>query len=428
MRLSAWVEADEILGRGIEMAIKLGETPYPLLHYYRAFAADRLGEISSIGRGAIEAARNQDLKIEIFPFRREDIRVLSRILELEHKDANAASLLADILYSRERHSEALAQWYSALEASPAHFMALRDLGLALLEEGNRVEALQLLTKASQLRPDHLQTTLLVAGMYARMGDVQSARQAFERALQRKPGHDLLIEKLISLEAQMGNYQQALESLTRHNFEPRHQSYSLLYLYQGVRLMLVLQSLEGKKMTETLEHIQAASHPPSNLGVDDFVALEGPRLRVFEALIHTANKDSKSAAKAWKLAAQTVDDEIEGEGLFRAIALQKVGETKKVEEWMRSFSSINEQRKTDNAIELRTQAHYLAGIQAVFEGKNDLARENFHQALEVDQSYLFARQALAWLDAGSARLSSEVKLTRAKRSRLCRKAQSAPGHS
>ena len=103
-----------------------------------------------------------------------------------------------------------------------------------------------------------------------------------------------------------------------------------------------------------------------------------------------------------LLAQTTDDDIEGEGLFRAIALYQVGEVQKAEEWLRSFSTLNEQRNNDKAVALHTQAYYLAGIHAGFQGHNDQAHENFHQALKIDQSYLFARQALHWLKAGLLR--------------------------
>ncbi|HEV8132907.1 MAG TPA: DUF5107 domain-containing protein, partial [Acidobacteriota bacterium] len=396
MRLSAWKEAARVLERSIQKAHSAGDVPYPLLHYYRAYVADREKDTATT-RKSIEAVRSQDLRIDIFPFRRETIQVLNRILEIEPKDSNARSLLGDVLYSRNRRPEALAAWRSGVEADPKHFSSLRNLGMALLEEGKTDEGLRWLMQASEARPDHLPTTLLVASMNARRGNVQAAREALQRALQRKPGDDLLTEKLASLEAQTGNHQRALELLAAHTFEPRHQSYSLLHLYQGVRLMLALNS--AGTLPEALKQVRMAAHPPSSLGVDDFAALQSPRLRVFEALLHATARDTEAELQAWKLAAQAADDEIEGEGLFRAIALYKQGETRKAEQWLGNFSNVNEQRKKDNAVELRVQAYYLDGIYAAFQRNSAQARENFLRALAMDQSYLFARQALAWLEAG-----------------------------
>jgi len=121
--------------------------------------------------------------------------------------------------------------------------------------------------------------------------------------------------------------------------------------------------------------------------------------MYEALLHQAAGDSAAAHAAWQAAAETLDDDIEGEGLFRAIGLSKTGQVQKAEDWLREFAIVNEQRKTDNAVDISLHAYDLAGIYAALQGDDALARENFKKALEIDQSYLYARQSLAWLDAG-----------------------------
>jgi len=126
-RLSAFSEADRIIERSLHVAAAGG----PLRHYYRAYIADRLGD-STAARRSIEQVRNQKLAVEIFPFRRETIRVLSRILEIEPSDANAACMLGEILYSRGRRDEAIVAWQSAVQVNPNHSAALSNLRMALL--------------------------------------------------------------------------------------------------------------------------------------------------------------------------------------------------------------------------------------------------------------------------------------------------------
>jgi tetratricopeptide (TPR) repeat protein len=121
--------------------------------------------------------------------------------------------------------------------------------------------------------------------------------------------------------------------------------------------------------------------------------------MYDALLQQSAGNSKAAQTDWQAAAQTLDDDIEGEGLFRAIGLYKSGQTQKAEEWFKEFAVVNEQRKTDNAVDLRLHAYDLAGIYAAMQGDDALARDNFQKALQIDQSYLYARQSLAWLDAG-----------------------------
>jgi Tfp pilus assembly protein PilF len=60
------------------------------------------------------------------------------------------------------------------ENPAATLPALRDLGLALLEQGDTKEALPLLTRASEVRPQHLATTILVARLNAKAGQPEAA--------------------------------------------------------------------------------------------------------------------------------------------------------------------------------------------------------------------------------------------------------------
>jgi tetratricopeptide (TPR) repeat protein len=397
-RLAAWEEASRVLDRGIETAKSAGEAPYPLLLYYRAFAATQTGD-KKTAHGFIGQAHRQDLKLEIFPFRSEDVKILKLALKIDPADANAAVMLGDILYSKDRRNEAVAIWRSAVQRDPKHFSALRDLGMAMLVEGKQQEGLELLTRASDVRPDHMATTMLVANINARLGNTQAARRVFEKALQGQPQNDQVLEKLASLEAQIGNDSRALELLTRHTFEPTHLSYSLLHLYRGVRLMLALEAAKGLKFPDALAQVRAAAQPPSSLGVDDFAIIKSSRLLMFEALLAQARGDCSAAMTAWRAAAETLDDDVEGEGLFRAIALYKTGQVQKAEDWFKDSVNLNEARKTDSAVDLRLHAYNMAGIYAVFQGDDTSAAENFRKALEIDQSYLYARLGLAWLQAG-----------------------------
>ncbi|MGH9844933.1 MAG: DUF5107 domain-containing protein [Blastocatellia bacterium] len=396
-RLSAWDEAQRVLQRGLAVAASRNEPPYPLLHYYRAFAADRDGDAAT-ARQSLAAARKQPLNLEIFPFRRETIAVLDRALALEANDATAACLLGEILHSRARRDEAQTAWRRALQSDANHFSALRDLALALMGAGKNDEALPLLARASEQRPEHLATTLLVARLQTGAGRTEVARQAVERALQKQPGNDRLIETLAWVEAQAGRHARALELLATHSFEAKHQSYSLLHLYQVAHLQAALDAAKQTEHTVAIEFVRAAARPPASLGVDDFAALQSARLLAFEAVLHRTAGDGRAAAQAWKAAAGAIAANQE-EGLFRTIALSKSGDAARAEEWFGAFLSANERNQQSPRMEQRAQAFYLAGVYAAFRGKREEAREHLMQSLAADRASLWARQALAWLEAG-----------------------------
>jgi tetratricopeptide (TPR) repeat protein len=308
-------------------------------------------------------------------------------------------LLGDLLYSRGRHKEAINLWSTAVEKAPRNFSALRNLGMATLVEGSQEKGLSLLTRALDIRPDHMATVLLVANANARLGHVEAARSVFQKALTIQPGNDQLLQQLASLEAQMGNYQQALKILNSHTFGPTHLSYSLLHLYRGIQLMLALQSARDSQFVKALHNIAAAQNPPSNLGVDSFANITSSRLLMYKALLLQAEGNHSAAMAAWKAAADSADSDIQGDGLFRAIGLYKTGQTQKADEWLKGFVEVNEQRKTDNSIILRLHAYEMAGIYAAMQRSRAQAEKSFRKALEIDQSYLYARQGLSWLNAG-----------------------------
>lgn len=389
LRLSAFADAQRILERGLNALPQAS----PLLHYYHAYCADRSGD-EKAARQSLDAARRQSLALEIFPFRRETIRALNRVRELEPKDANAACLLGEILFYRARRDEAMTAWRASIASDPRHFSALRDLGLDLLEAGRDEEALPLLTRAANERPELLSHTLLVARLQAQAGDTNSAQQMLERAHKQRPRHDRLIEAMAALAAQSGNPEHALELLGRHTFEPQHQSYALLHLWQAAQLMAA-----GKTSTAALRYAQAAQHPPATLGMDDFATLRSARLLVFEALLQQAAGAAEEAAKAWKAAAQTTSEGSGEESLFRQIALYRTGDVTRAEAWFRNFLSVNERNQNSESAQTRAHVFYLTGVYAAFRGRPEEARAKLLRALEIDRTFLWAQQSLAWLDAG-----------------------------
>jgi len=398
MKLSAWDEALEVLERGIAEARRQDSRADPLLHYYGAWSSHKFGRAEAV-RGFLQSAREQDLQLQIFPFRAEDVTVLRFALAEDPRDANAATLLGDLLYSRGRRNEAISLWRDAVAAQPGHFSALRNLGLGLFTQGKEGEGLAFLTRAIDANQRHIPSALLAANLNARAGKPEAAREVFRKALAANPESDQLVERLAAVETQLGKPARALQLIENHTFQPTHQTYALLHLYRAIQLSLAGEAASGKDYPQALRHIAAAAKPPSSLGVDDFATVRSSRLLLFEALIEEQAGRADAAKNTWREAAETRDDDVEGEGLFRAIALYKTGERDKAGTWFREFEAINTQRTRDNSLDVRTHAQCMAGFYAAFQGDNVGAAGAFRRCLETNQSYAYGRQALNWLEAG-----------------------------
>ena len=393
MGLGAWNETSSLLEHAMERTAS-----HPLLFYYRAYALEQLGKAEE-ARNLLHQVSSEPFQVYLFPFRRETIQVLESALENDSGDANATSLLGDLLYARSRQEEGIELWKRSINSKPDHYQSLRNLGWALLEKGEVEGALPVLERAADLRPDDLEIINGVTQLYARLGRSEDAVRVAGAALQKRPENDQLTELLARAQAVNGEYDNALELLAGHQFGPRHQSYSLLRLYQSVELLKVYELTKAGEFEKAIDHLRAAEDTPSNLGVDTFVALKSSRLLFFQALIHEAAGESQRAAAAWQSATETSDMDYNGQGLFRAIALVKTGRSEEAEEWFGRFERISVQRQKDNTARVRTEAFYLVGIYSLFRGDESKGREYLQQSISTDESNLFARHALLWLDAG-----------------------------
>jgi tetratricopeptide (TPR) repeat protein len=397
MRLEAWAEINQVLAHAVA-TLQNSTEPTALLSYYRAFALAQAGKVEE-ARILVEQAAKQNLRVEIFPFRHETVPVLRKALSLKPDDANAAFLLGALLYSRTDRANARDLWEAGIEHDPEHFASLQHLGWTLVEEGQVDQALPFLERAAQAQPGDLGTATGIARLYARQGEMESALRVVNGALEEDPQNDQLVELQVKLTALTDDYDEALRILSTHRFGARHQSYSLLHLYQATHLLKAFQLAEEASFELALEQIRNAGDPPSSLGVDDFAALASSRLLFFEALTHALNSDAASSLDAWHRASLTVDQDFDGEGLFRAIGLFMSGEKGEAEKWFSEFEEVNRLRKKDNDTSVKILAYYLSGVYSIFRGKLAEGRQELQVAVQTDESDLLARHALLWIDGG-----------------------------
>jgi hypothetical protein len=95
----------------------------------------------------------------------------------------------------------------------------------------------------------------------------------------------------------------------------------------------------------------------------------------------------------------VDQDFDGEGLFRAIALAHIGKSDDAAKWFAEFEQVNPTRQKDNDAAVRIHAIYLAGMYAIFRGDREQGLDQFNRVLDADASDLMVRHAVAAFQAG-----------------------------
>jgi len=108
----------------------------PMVHYYRADVAARLGDK---GRAAGDRKAAQAVSLDYaFPFQAEAIPVLERAIAADAGDAHAPYLLGNLLFDHQP-DRAVALWEQAVRLQPTFTVALRNLALAYAHRGTSAD-------------------------------------------------------------------------------------------------------------------------------------------------------------------------------------------------------------------------------------------------------------------------------------------------
>ncbi len=131
-------------------ALELCAQDYPLVSYYKAYCANKLG------RSAEEYAKHGDTLDTgyCFPNRIEDIAVLKYAAQAYPQGANAHYYLGCLYYDRFVYEAAAAEWEKCVELNPTHGKAWRNLSLYYFDKTAEAEkAKAAMEKALEFKGD-----------------------------------------------------------------------------------------------------------------------------------------------------------------------------------------------------------------------------------------------------------------------------------
>jgi len=280
----------------------------PLVHYYRGWICDHLGDVSSARRHRAAAAKaDPDF---CFPARLEEIAILQQAIAANPRDARAPFYLGNLLYDRRRHDDAITLWEQAVKLEPRNAVAWRNLGLGYHNIRQRpTAARRAYARAVQARPNDARLLYERDQLGKRLGDSPAKRL---RELNRKESlvraRDDLSVELGVLWNQLGKPERALPIVTQRRFQPWEGGEGqALGLHVRTHLALGRRALGNKDAALAIRHFESALGTPENLGEARHLLANESDIQFWLGCARADLGDASGANAAWLQAANAVGD-------------------------------------------------------------------------------------------------------------------------
>ncbi len=403
IRAGLWSEAEELLEG--ELPAEPGTAP--LIHYYRGWIKDRMGDsLSAKASFSAAAIVSPDY---CFPARLEEIGILECALRYNPDDDRAAFFLGNLLYDRRRHREAIALWERSVRKRPDYSVAWRNLGIAYFNvlKAPR-KARQAYEHAIQANPGDARLFFERDQLWKRLGVVPERRlKGFKSRHSVVQERDDLCIELCALYNQTGSPEKALEVLSGRDFQPWEGGEGQA-LGQHVRTYLLLgqRALEKGDATKALERFREALTTPRNLGEAKHLLVNQSDIHYWLGCALSEAKDSAAAKKHWAVAASFRGD-FQEMGVraysemtyFSGLALAKIGKNDESRNLFKGLLNYSRALKSS-----RAKIDYFAtSLPTLLLFEDDLQERQATKALFLEAQ---ARLGLGQLRAGR-RLLHEV---------------------
>lgn len=399
-----------------------GAAASPLLHYYAADYATRLGKPASAYL-ATAAKASPDY---CFPSRLEDIAVLRAAIAANPTDARAPYYLGNLFYDRRRHAEAIALWEQSVAIDPGYSVPWRNLGIGYFNIENATDkAVAAYDKALAAAPRDARLVFERDQLWKRIGRSPADRLAeLERRLDLVASRDDLSVELSALYNQLGQPEKSAPLISTRPFQPWEGGEGLA-LDQWVRFHLGLgrRALGEGKADEAVAQFEAALKPPDSLGEARHLLANQSDVHYWLGKALTAAGRSEEATRWFTLAAEFAGDFLGMEvraysekTYFSALSLAALGRQAEADKLIAELRAYAEEVMVTEAkidyfatslptmllfeddLQMRrtVSAHVMLAEAAIASGDAAGGRQHLTTALSLDPNHALAADLLAEL--------------------------------
>jgi tetratricopeptide (TPR) repeat protein len=384
----------------------------PLVKYYEGYFSLQCGK-----RDAARALFNQADALPTdycFPFRHEELRMLSAATGLCPNDANTWYYLGDLCTYYEQREKGVAAWERAVALNPAHALALRNLGFAYgrmpEKRGLAVSRYEAAIKADA---QNVAPVLELDKLAEKLGRDSASRLAFlESHMATVQKSDPTVLRLAYLYNETGQFDKSLAILTARRFHVWEGAEALRQPFVDACLLRGLAQLDAGRAADALQDFLLADTYPENLQAGrPGDAGQAPKLHYYTGKAYRAMGQSDQAQAQFRKAldGRVADGEM---SYYRLLACRELGDAAGAAEQARrlavaiselakptvmdAYAKFGGENTPAERVGDRAAEHaYLMGLAlaAQADGKTAEAKALFGQALKERPSMIWAKAML-----------------------------------
>jgi len=358
----------------------------PLVYYFLAANAWEQGRDPE---GAEYAAKAPAAPYTtLFPHRVADALVLSDALAHNPRDKHALLLMGDFLFARGRYDDAATKWRSASALGLESAELERDLGVwAWRVKGDRNLAANYYEKAVRLAPQQYRLYPDLDEIYAELGDNARRGKLYANAPASVLARDVVRVRQAAFLVDEGHFDDALAVLRSHPFRPWEGGQIAREMYVLANLERGRRQMSEKAYSEAEKSFRQALEYPVRLGVGKPNRPHDEEAQYWLGQALSAEGETDAALNAWRSAADSGQGEEGNAALFRAAALQRLGNGQEAEKELSALVHAATEPQAS------AQDLCIAGRARRFLGQQPAAEHDFRQALARDAGNRCARLEL-----------------------------------